>query len=141
MFKNQCKIELLSSAGRVNVFLNRSFLVLEQEPFARSFISLSFLFQSFLSVPFFVFLIKNGSKNGSKERVYNLERVYIFHPFLLFPDRRIPDRSVQPITVCSLFVLLQIVPICFRFFSSLLIIPFVLVKERLFPETYAQPYY
>ena len=109
MFKNQCKIELLSSAGRVNVFLNRSFLVLEQEPFARSFVTLSFLFQSFLSVPFFVFLIKNGSK----ERVYNLERVYIFHSFLLFPDRRIPDRSVQPITVCSLFVLLQIVPIFF----------------------------
>ena len=137
MFKNQCKIELLSSAGRVNVYFNRSFLVLEQEPFARSFVTLSFLFQSFLSVPLFVFLIKNGSK----ERVYNLERVYIFHPFLLFPDRRIPDRSVQPITVCSLFVLLQIVPICFRFFSSLLIIPFVPVKERLFPETYAQPYY
>ena len=129
MFKNQCKIELLSSAGRVNVFFNRSFLVLEQEPFARSFVTLSFLFQSFLSVPLFVFLIKNGSKNGSKERVYNLERVYIFHPFLLFPDRRIPDRSVQPITVCSLFVLLQIVPIFFLRKRSMLSVFFLVIDN------------
>ena len=65
----------LSGIGHASVFFfNRSFLVLEQcfqVPSARLFFPRSFLFQLFhpCSVPFFVFLIENGSENGSNEWV------------------------------------------------------------------------